>query len=49
MEFLVISKIQSLGVFGSYAREEQGVRSGLEILVEFSDLIGLLKFIEAPE
>ena len=39
-------KVQELGVFGSYVRQEQSQDSGLDILVTFSETPGLLKFIE---
>lgn len=39
-------KVDSLGVFGSYVREEQAPGSDLDILVTFIDPPGLLKFIE---
>ena len=38
-------KVKSLGIFGSYVRGEQKKRSDLDILVEFSELISLLKFV----
>ena len=39
-------KVQELGVFGSYVRQEQRDESDLDILVTFSETPGLLKFIE---
>jgi uncharacterized protein len=39
-------KVKSLGVFGSYVRGEQHPGSDLDLLVEFHDPPGLLKFIE---
>lgn len=38
--------IKSLGVFGSYAKGEQNRASDVDILVEFSRPIGLLKFLQ---
>jgi predicted nucleotidyltransferase len=38
--------ISYLGVFGSYVRGEQTSESDLDILVEFDETPGLLKFIE---
>ena len=38
--------VESLGIFGSYVRNEQGPDSDLDILVTFSETPGLLKFIE---
>jgi len=39
-------KVKKLGVFGSYIRGEQHKGSDLDLLVEFNDPPGLLKFIE---
>jgi predicted nucleotidyltransferase len=39
-------KVQELGVFGSYVRQEQHQASDLDILVTFSEAPSLLKFIE---
>ena len=39
-------KVKSLGVFGSYVRQEQGTRSDIDLLVTFMDTPSLLKFIE---
>jgi len=39
-------QIQSLGVFGSYARQTQVEDSDLDILVTFKRVPGLLKYIE---
>jgi predicted nucleotidyltransferase len=36
-------RVSSLGVFGSYARAEQGKRSDLDVLVEFEEAPTLLK------
>ena len=41
--------VQSLGIFGSYARNEQGVASDLDILVTFSEIPGLIKYIELEQ
>ena len=38
-------KIKALGIFGSYSRQEQTENSGLDILVEFSEVPSLLEFI----
>jgi hypothetical protein len=40
--------IASIAVFGSYAREEQTLESDVDILVEFSDSIGI-KFIDLAD
>ncbi len=38
--------IKSLRIFGSYARGEQKKTSDIDILVEFSRPVGLLKFLK---
>lgn len=38
-------KVSSLGVFGSYVRGEQRKKSDLDILVEFENTPGLIKFM----
>ena len=38
--------VESLGVFGSYVRNEQRADSELDLLVTFSQTPGLLRFIE---
>jgi len=40
--------IRSLAIFGSYSRREQNDSSDLDILVEFSDKIGV-RFIDLAE
>jgi predicted nucleotidyltransferase len=37
--------VQEIGIFGSYARDEQGATSDLDVLVAFSEPIGLLEFV----
>ena len=39
-------QVASLGVFGSYVRDEQSLGSDLDLLVTFYDLPSLFKFIE---
>ncbi len=39
-------KVKSLGVFGSYVRQEQETKSDIDLLVTFKDTPSLLKFIE---
>lgn len=39
-------KIESLGLFGSYVRDEQHEGSDLDLLISFSEPPSLLKFIE---
>jgi predicted nucleotidyltransferase len=38
--------VESLGIFGSYVRNEQEADSDLDLLVTFSQTPGLLRFIE---
>ena len=40
--------IQSMAIFGSYARNEQLARSDLDIIVEFNDKIGI-RFVDLAE
>lgn len=42
-------KVESIGLFGSYVRREQKGESDLDILVEFSEPIGLFEFIELED
>jgi predicted nucleotidyltransferase len=42
-------KVQTIGIFGSYVRGEQKKKSDLDILVEFSEPIGLFKFVELED
>jgi len=39
-------KVKSIGIFGSYLKGEQKRKSDLDILVEFSETVGLFKFIQ---
>ncbi|MFO8010277.1 MAG: nucleotidyltransferase family protein [Dehalococcoidia bacterium] len=39
-------KVESLGIFGSYVRQQQKPGSDLDLLVTFSEPPGLIKFIE---
>jgi uncharacterized protein len=39
-------RVKSLGVFGSYVRRQQRSDSDLDLLVDFDEPPGLLKFIE---
>ena len=41
--------VAEIGVFGSYVRAEQGSRSDIDVLVRFSEPIGLFKFMELEE
>ena len=38
--------VKQIGIFGSYARYEQTAASDVDILVDFEETPGLLKFIE---
>jgi uncharacterized protein len=42
-------KIKEIGIFGSYARGEQKLRSDVDILVEFEETPGLLEFIRLED
>ena len=39
-------KVKELGVFGSYAKDEQGTGSDLDILVDFEEPVGFFTFLE---
>ena len=41
--------VDSLGLFGSYVRDEQGPGSDLDVLVSFHQAPSLLKFIELED
>ena len=42
-------KVKSIGIFGSYAREEQTEKSDIDLLVEFEAPVGFFKFTDKPE
>jgi predicted nucleotidyltransferase len=42
-------KVKSIGIFGSYAREEQTEKSDIDLLVEFEAPVGFFKFIELED
>ena len=42
-------KIKKIGVFGSYVRGEEKKRSDIDILVEFSEPVGLFEFMDMEE
>ena len=44
-----IYKVETIGIFGSYSRGEQTKKSDLDILVSFSESIGIYKFVEVEE
>lgn len=39
-------KVKSLAIFGSVARDEAGPDSDVDVLVEFSEPIGIFEFID---
>jgi len=39
-------QVESLGIFGSYARKEQNAQSDLDLLVTFTETPSLLRLIE---
>ncbi|WP_238613497.1 nucleotidyltransferase family protein [Candidatus Oscillochloris fontis] len=41
--------IKSLGLFGSYVRNEQTATSDLDVLVEFDQIPGLLAYVELQQ
>jgi len=41
--------VKDIGIFGSYVRGRQKAKSDIDVLVEFSEPIGLLKFMELEE
>lgn len=41
--------VSTIGVFGSVARGEQRGNSDIDLLVEFSEPVGMFKFIELEE
>jgi predicted nucleotidyltransferase len=41
--------VKTMGVFGSYVRDEQTERSDIDVLVEFAQPVGLFAFIELEE
>jgi predicted nucleotidyltransferase len=42
-------KVESIAIFGSYSRGEQTPKSDLDIMVTFSEPIGVYRFIEVEE
>lgn len=39
-------QVKKIGVFGSYARNEQKAKSDIDVLVEFKEPIGFFEFID---
>lgn len=42
-------KVKTMGIFGSYARGEQTMKSDIDILVDFDAPVGFFKFIELED
>ena len=42
-------KVKSIGIFGSYARGKSKERSDVDVLVEFSEPIGMFVFLDLEE
>ncbi len=42
-------KVKEIGVFGSYVRGEQDRKSDIDVLVSFTEPIGLFQFMELEE
>ena len=42
-------KVKKIGIFGSYIRGKSNSKSDLDILVEFTEPIGLFKFMDLEE
>lgn len=42
-------RVKSIGIFGSYLKGEQKRKSDLDVLVEFSETVGLFKFIRLED
>jgi len=42
-------KVESIGLFGSYVREEEKRKSDLDVLVEFSEPVGFFEFFDLEE
>ncbi len=41
--------VRSLGLFGSFARDEAGPESDIDLLVDFDRVVGLFTFLEVQE
>lgn len=39
-------QVKSLSVFGSYVRQQQSGESDLDILIEYEDIPGLIRYID---
>ncbi|WP_321508179.1 nucleotidyltransferase family protein [uncultured Methanoregula sp.] len=41
--------VRSIGIFGSYSRKDQTEQSDLDLVVEFKEQIGLMKFVHLKD
>lgn len=48
-ELREVYKVVKIGVFGSFAREEANESSDVDVLVEFSQVVGLFHFIDLQD
>ncbi len=42
-------KVKEIGIFGSYTRGRQKLKSDIDILVEFSEPVGLFEFMDLED
>lgn len=42
-------KVKEIGIFGSYVRGKQKEKSDIDVLVEFSEPVGLFEFMDLEE
>jgi predicted nucleotidyltransferase len=42
-------KVKEIGIFGSYAKGKQKAKSDIDVLVEFSEPVGLFEFMDLEE
>jgi predicted nucleotidyltransferase len=42
-------KVKEIGIFGSYTKGKQRVKSDIDVLVEFSEPVGLFEFMDLEE
>jgi predicted nucleotidyltransferase len=42
-------KVKSIGIFGSYVRGKSNKKSDVDVLVEFSEPIGMFEFLDLEE
>ena len=48
-EIQIKFKVKEIGIFGSYVRDRQKRKSDIDVLVEFSEPVGLFEFMELEE